>query len=152
MELILWRHCDAESGVPDDLRRLTPRGHRDAERMARWLAPRLPAQCRVLVSPAVRAQQTARALRPVFETEPALSPGATVDDVLRAVDWPGADVPTLIVGHEPTLGQVVSYLLTGEAADRPLAKGGVAWLSAKPGEPTARAILRLAASPDSVHE
>jgi len=148
MDLILWRHCDAESGAPDDLRRLTPRGHREAERMARWLSPRLPARCRILASPAVRAQQTAQALRQTFETEAALAPGASVDDILRAVDWPDARTPTLVVGHEPTLGHVVSYLMTGEAADRPLAKGSVVWLeSAAEG---GAATVKLTARPDSI--
>ena len=114
MELILWRHCDAESGPPDALRRLTPRGRTQAERMARWLAPRLPDDCRILVSPAVRAQQTAQALRRPFQTVPELASGASVEAVLRVIDWPAAGGMTLIVGHEPTLGHVAAYLLPGD--------------------------------------
>jgi phosphohistidine phosphatase len=129
MELILWRHCDAEAGIPDELRRLTPRGRAQASRMARWLAPRLARECRIVVSPALRAQETAQALLQPFETVAALASGASVADVLDVAGWPDASVPTLVVGHEPTLGHVVAHLLTGEADDRALAKGGVVWLS-----------------------
>ena len=41
MELILWRHADAEPGDPDLARRLTSKGQKQAERMAAWLGPRL---------------------------------------------------------------------------------------------------------------
>jgi len=129
MDLILWRHCDAESGVPDELRRLTPAGRRQARRMAQWLGPRLPAQCRILVSPAVRAQQTVEALDRPYETVSALGPGAAASELLRVAGWPDAPTATLIVGHEPTLGNVAGQLLSGEDGERPLAKGAVVWLS-----------------------
>ena len=58
MDLILWRHADAEPGEPDLGRRLTAKGIKQAERMAGWLDRRLPDGCRILVSPADRAQQT----------------------------------------------------------------------------------------------
>ena len=43
MELILWRHADAEDGAPDLERRLTPKGRKEAERVAAWLLAHLPA-------------------------------------------------------------------------------------------------------------
>ena len=49
MELILWRHADAEDGLPDLSRRLTPRGIKQAERMAAWLLQRLPGKFHVIV-------------------------------------------------------------------------------------------------------
>ena len=52
MELILWRHADAEDGGPDLERRLTARGRKDAAAMAKWLAARLPAATTVLSSAA----------------------------------------------------------------------------------------------------
>jgi len=129
MQLILWRHCDAEDGVPDLSRRLTARGRNDASRMARWLAPRLPASARILVSPAVRAQQTAAALKRTFQTSAALAPGAAAADVLRVAGWPDGPQIVLVVGHEPTLGEVVAQLLHGEATGQPLRKGALAWLT-----------------------
>lgn len=149
MELILWRHCDAESGVPDELRPLTPRGRKDAERMARWLVSRLPVDCRILVSPAVRAQQTAQALDRPFETVRDLAASASVTDVLRVADWPNARA-ALVVGHEPTLGRVAAYLLSGEATDHPLGKGAVVWLSNQADEGGATAVIEFAIEPDRV--
>lgn len=133
MELILWRHCDAEAGVPDELRALTPRGRAEAARMAVWLRDRLPPGCRIVVSPAVRARQTAEALGLPFETLPDVAPGASAGDVLRVAGWPDAAATALVVGHEPTLGRVAARLL-GEAGERPLAKGGVVWLASRPAD------------------
>ena len=149
MDLILWRHCDAESGPPDALRRLTPRGRTQAQRMARWLAPRLPDDCRILVSPAVRAQQTAHALRRPFQTVPELAPGASVEAVLRVIDWPAAGGTTVIVGHEPTLGHVAAYLLSGDGSGSPLDKGAVVWLAQRRHD-GAGAALEVAIRPDAV--
>ena len=129
MELILWRHCDAAPGAPDDARALTPRGRDEAARVARWLGPRLPLNCRIVVSPALRAQQTATALARPFDTDARLAPGAAVSDVLRVAGWPGAQATTLVVGHEPTLGAVIGYLLQGVGAERALDKGAVVWLA-----------------------
>ena len=65
MDLILWRHAEAEEadvGADDLARALTPKGERQAERMAEWLNRRLAHSTRTLVSPALRCQQTAKAL------------------------------------------------------------------------------------------
>ena len=129
MDLILWRHCEAEPGEPDLGRRLTSKGLKQAERMAQWLDTHLPDTCRVLVSPADRAQQTAVALRRKFRTVPELAPGATVAAVLAAANWPDSREPVLIVGHQPTLGAVASFLLSGEEAYWSVRKGAVWWLS-----------------------
>jgi phosphohistidine phosphatase len=134
LELILWRHCDAAPGAPDDARPLTPRGRDEAARIARWLGPRLPADCRIVVSPALRAQQTASALARPFDTDAKLAPGASVSDVLRAAGWPDAQATTLLVGHEPTLGGVAGYLLHGIGAERALDKGAVVWLATVAGD------------------
>ncbi len=128
MDLILWRHCDAAPGVPDELRPLTPLGLAQAARIAQWLDARLPADCTIVASPALRAQQTAHSLRRAFATDERLATGTTADDVLAAVDWPDARTAVLVVGHQPTLGQVASLLLDGEPLDRALRTGEVLWL------------------------
>ncbi len=148
MELVLWRHCDAASFAPDALRPLSARGHAEAKRMARWLGARLPADCRIVASPAVRAQQTADALAREFETSSSLAPGATVSEVLRVANWPAASVTTLIVGHEPTLGAVAGHLLDGFGAQRTLSKGAVVWMASIDDEGV-RAILKAAMTPDA---
>src|SRR5882757_8310396 len=87
MDLILWRHAEAEDGSPDSARKLTARGREQARRIAAWLKPRLPRRCEVLVSPAVRAQQTALALGVPFVTSPAVGTEAAAAAVIAAVDW-----------------------------------------------------------------
>lgn len=126
MDLILWRHADAEGGAPDLARRLTPHGHEQAARVAAWLRARLPEHYRLRVSPAVRAQQTAQALSPTFETLEALAPGAAVEAILRAA---GGDGTTVLVGHQPDLGAALAYLLCGEERDWSVEKGALWWLS-----------------------
>src|SRR5712691_8829533 len=113
MELILWRHAEAEDGSPDSARKLTEHGREQALRVAAWLKPRLPGNCEILVSPAARAQQTAQVLGVAFMTTPAVGTDALAPDVIAAVDWPARSGALLIVGHQPTLGRVAATLLSG---------------------------------------
>ena len=150
MDLILWRHCEAEPGEPDLGRRLTSKGLKQAERMAQWLDTHLPDTCRVLVSPADRAQQTAVALRRKFRTVPELAPGATVPAVLAAANWPDSREPVLIVGHQPTLGAVASFLLSGEEAWWSVKKGAAWWLTNRDKSGASSVVLRVVIGPDFV--
>jgi phosphohistidine phosphatase len=148
MDLILWRHCEAEAGEPDVGRRLTSKGLKQAERMAEWLERHLPDTCRILVSPADRAQQTAAALPRKFRTVPELAPGAAVSAVLAAANWPDSREPVLIVGHQPTLGMVASFLLSGEEAYWSVRKGAVWWLSNRVRDSGAAVVLKTVVSPE----
>jgi phosphohistidine phosphatase len=154
MELILWRHAEAEIGEPDLGRKLTARGEKQARRIAEWLHAQLPDSAKVLVSPATRAQQTARALAEVshrkLRTVDEIAPGATVRNVLEAADWPRARTPIVIVGHQPTLGHVASFLLAGEAQDWSVKKGGVWWLSSRERDGEDQTVLRAVINPDLV--
>jgi phosphohistidine phosphatase len=129
VDLVLWRHGEAAPGVPDEARPLTPRGVAQAKAMATWLAQRLPQDCRILVSAALRAQQTARALGRDFETTADVGTATTVQTLLVAAGWPDAGEDVLVVGHQPTLGEVASLLLEGEAGGRSVGTGAVLWLS-----------------------
>jgi phosphohistidine phosphatase len=152
MELILWRHAEAEVGEPDLGRKLTARGEKQARRIAEWLHAQLPDSAKVLVSPATRAQQTALALADVshrkFRTVDEIAPGASMRDVLDAADWPRAKVPVVIVGHQPTLGHVASFLLAGEVQDWAVKKAGVWWLSSRERDGEEQIVLRAVISPD----
>ena len=77
MELILWRHAEAEDGTPDSARKLTPHGVKQAQAVAEWLTPRLPKTTRIIVSPTKRTRQTADALTAEFEIIEDLGPGAS---------------------------------------------------------------------------
>ena len=131
MDLIIWRHAEAheaESGEEDMLRALTPRGRKQADRMSVWLDAHLPQGTRVLSSPAVRAEQTVQALKRKYKVRDALSPGASVQDILETSGWPNAKYPVLLVGHQPALGGVVAKLLSMPEEACAIRKGSVWWL------------------------
>lgn len=134
MDLILWRHADAEDGNDDMARALTPKGLKQAARMAEWLERRLPKNARVLVSPARRAQQTAEPLSRGRETSQEIAPGAQPAAILRAAGWPSAGGTVVIVGHQPTLGATAALAVAGKPAEWRMKKGGVWWISVKAGE------------------
>lgn len=148
MDLILWRHAEALDTLPDMQRTLTERGQRQAKVMAEWLRPRLPRNTRVLVSPAVRAQQTAAALTESFETLRNLSPEACVPDLIAASGWPTGARSTLIVGHQPTLGRLAALLLGGEEHPWSIRKGAVWWLNNRERDTSMQVVLRCSISPD----
>lgn len=150
MELVLWRHAEAEAGEPDLGRRLTSKGQKQAERMAAWLDHRLPDTARILVSPAERAQQTAVALGRKVKTVGDLAPGASVAAVLAAAGWPDAREPVVVVGHQPTLGEVASFLLSGEEAAWSIRKGAIWWLSDRTRPGSRGVVLKVVLGPDLV--
>jgi len=134
MDLILWRHAEAEDGSPDTARKLTGHGRDQARRVAAWLKPRLPKRCEILVSPATRTQETAETLGLRFATASEVGTGAVAADVLAAAGWPARAKAVLVVGHQPTLGRVAAALLSGQEADWHFAKGSVWWLRHVDGE------------------
>ena len=147
MELILWRHADAEDPGPrgDLARELTRKGHHQAETMAAWLAPRLQGEWRVLASPAARAIQTVTPLGLDYEVRPRLDPSSRAEDYLREAGWPkGRD--TILVGHQPTLGEVAARLM-GEAGDIAVKKGAIWWFATREREGTLETALKVVIDP-----
>ena len=131
MDLILWRHAEAHDGREgqDDLTRaLTPRGEKQAARMAAWLDRQLPDGLRVMSSPALRAEQTALALKRKFKRRAELLPGGLPEDLLELVQWPRAKGAVLVVGHQPQLGQTAARLLGMGSGACSIRKGSVWWL------------------------
>jgi phosphohistidine phosphatase len=150
MDLILWRHADAELAEPDMLRALTPKGHKQARRMAEWLNGQLPDSCRILVSPALRAVQTAQALDRKYKLVPELAPDFDPRDVLRAVNWPASKEPVLVVGHQPTLGQVAALLLSGKAQAWNIKKANAWWITQRQPLDAGEVVLRAVMAPDLI--
>ncbi len=128
MDLLLWRHAEAADGKPDLARPLTPHGREQARAIAGWLRSRLPAGCRILVSPARRAQETAEALGLPFESMFEVAPDATPKALIAAANWPDSKQAVLIVGHQPTLGEAAAILLGAPGREMPVRKGAVLWL------------------------
>ena len=124
MDVVIVRHAIAfdrdQAHWPDDRQRpLTPKGRKAFRRAARGLAALAPAVDTLLSSSYVRAWETALALTaagwplPVrsMALEATGSP-ALVLDALRA----HTEAPCIaLVGHEPYLGELLAYLLTGDA-------------------------------------
>jgi phosphohistidine phosphatase len=152
MDLILWRHAEAEDGgpkLPDAKRRLTARGEKQAHDLARWLRSRLPKKTRVLVSPATRTQQTAHALALPFEVEPKIDVGADTADLIAAAGWPADQSGAiLLIGHQPTLGRLAALLLSGEEADWAIKKGAIWWFTKRTREGRDQTVLRAVMNPD----
>ncbi|HKB81857.1 MAG TPA: histidine phosphatase family protein [Burkholderiales bacterium] len=150
MELILWRHAEAADGTPDLARNLTAKGRKQAQEVANWLRPRLPKHTRVIVSPAERTLQTAKALRADFEIVRDLAPGASAIAVLAAARWPESDAAVLVIGHQPSLGLVASMLIAGEPMPWSIRKGGLWWLSRRARGEQRQVVLRAVVSPDLI--
>jgi len=146
VDLILWRHAEAVDGTPDHARPLTAKGIKQAKKVAAFLDQHLPEERRILVSPATRTQQTATALTSHFTLAPTIAPGAAAEDVLHVARWPHAGGTVLIVGHQPTLGEVAARLLGCGRAALSIKKGALWWFSAR--ESTAEVTLRLVITPD----
>ena len=153
MDLILWRHAEAfdpQEGQDDLSRELTPKGERQAKRMAQWLGQRLADSTRILVSPALRCQQTAAGLAKKVKIAPELAPGAGVKTLLEAARWPESSAPVLLVGHQPTLGMLAATLLTGTPYQLAVKKGSVWWLRDRDREGSAEVVLHAVQSPDGL--
>ncbi|TFW28680.1 phosphohistidine phosphatase SixA [Massilia horti] len=145
MELIIWRHAEAEEGAPDLRRELTAAGRKQAAQVADWLNVRLPEHCRILCSPAVRAQQTLDALERDYEVDPAIGPGADPAAVLHAAGWPARHGSVLVVGHQPTLGRLAALLLSGRQQEWDIPRGALWWFDQPdphlPYGPTLKAVV-----------
>lgn len=161
MDLILWRHAHAEghpegdAGLQGDAldlkRRLTDKGERQAKRMADWLDRHLPANTLILVSPARRAQDTAKALGRSFKTVGALAPGAMPEALLACARWPHAQTPVMLVGHQPALGMVVGDVLTHGPREHAVRKGSVWWLRYRDSDgPGGQAVIYTVQTPQTV--
>ena len=131
MDLILWRHAEAfdlAEGQTDLERALTPRGEKQAARMAAWLDRQLPEGVRILCSPARRTEQTVQALGRKYKLRAELLPDGTAQDLLELVQWPVGKGAILVVGHQPALGQAVARVLGISGGECTVRKGSVWWL------------------------
>lgn len=148
MELILWRHAEAEDSYPDTSRVLTNKGLDQAQRMANWLRTKLPEHTQVIVSPTRRTQQTATALTEHFITDGTVGPGANVQAVLNAAGWPSASGVVVIVGHQPTIGEVVHHLIPVVPAGLRVRRGSVWWIRCQEKDMGIESVLHTVMYPD----
>jgi len=127
--VVLLRHAPAQHRDPrrwpDDADRpLRPSGRREFSVSARGLAHLLETSGTAVTSPYTRAQETgeilARRWRPARapavwpELRPEIPAGTLLGRTARAVA--AAELPLVLVGHEPQLSRFVGLATTGEAA------------------------------------
>ena len=155
MDLILWRHAEAEDWLLDDEassidleRSLTQRGEKQAARMAAWLDRQLPEGARILVSPAKRCEQTALALGRKHKIRSELAPDATAAQLLEVVQWPISKYPILVIGHQPVLGQVIAQLLGLKDSDCAVKKGALWWLRNRDRDGQSQTVVVTVQSPE----
>ena len=156
MNLILWRHAEAGDALSDreaDMQRpLSRSGLREAVLAANWLRPRMPERTRVLVSPAQRAIETARALSDNFQIAAALGPECGVEDVLASIDWPNSmrsrNAGLVLVGHQPWIGNLAALLVAGAEAPWSVRKGAIWWLARRARGTSEQTTIRAVLSPD----
>ena len=124
MKLLVVRHAAAadkdefgRTGKSDDLRPLTPAGKREMRDVARGIREVVPDIDALLTSPLVRAMQTAEILADDYDAKPArvewLRPEAPYEDFGQWARSRGDKETVVIVGHEPHLSGLVSWLLAG---------------------------------------
>ena len=157
IELHLLRHAHAGDSLAweqaDELRPLTDKGRRQAERVGRLLAAAGVAPDAVLTSPLVRARETAEIVADILGVPVRLEPRlgepldlATVDRILAGAGDPRRPV---LVGHDPDFSDLVSQLV---GAPIPMRKGTLARIDVKrPLEPGAGE-LRWLVPPDLLRE
>ncbi|WP_250534345.1 histidine phosphatase family protein [Caballeronia sp. AZ10_KS36] len=150
MNLILWRHAEAEDQASSDLaRQLTSRGRKQAQGIAKWLRARIDDDALFLASPATRTIQTAEAFGDRYRVVDDLAPGKTAQHVLDAAGWPdGASETVVVIGHQPTLGRVAARLLTGHEADWSIKKSGVWWFQGRSRGGDGQVVVRAVMCPD----
>jgi phosphohistidine phosphatase len=153
MQLILWRHAEAEDSNPqgDLARNLTKKGRKQAERMAAWLAPRLDADWRILSSPAARAVQTVAPLDRACEVRDGLAPERGPRELLREAGWP-AGGRVVVVGHQPTLGEVAAQLLGGDEGEVSIKKGAIWWFTTRERDANTETVLKVVIDPEMLED
>ena len=155
MDLILWRHAEAEDWLVGDPqprldldRSLTQRGEKQAARMAAWLDRQLPEGARIWVSPARRCEQTALALGRKYKIRAELAPDATPGQLLDLVQWPTNKYPVLVVGHQPVLGQTIARLLSLKENECAVKKGALWWLRNRDRDGQSQTVVVTVQSPE----
>lgn len=151
MDLVVWRHAEAvelQDGKNDLDRALTARGYKQAARIAGWLDRQLPDNARILSSPARRCQETARRLDRKYKLSDDLLLDAASQQLLEAVQWPYSKVSTLVVGHQPMLGQLIAQLLGLQANECAIRKGSVWWLRSRERDGQLQTVLVTVQSAD----
>jgi phosphohistidine phosphatase len=172
MNLLVIRHAIAEdkaafaaSGRSDDQRPLTEAGRTKMRRGAEGLRVVSPLLAVLASSPLVRARETAEIVAPIFkvprvEIVDALRPERPFDELLAWLrrrippnEEEDSDATIAIVGHEPHLSGLITWLMTGGKDSRVELKKGAACLLRFDRAPAAgEAMLRWSLTPAQLRD
>ena len=140
MQLLVIRHAIAmereeyaKSGRPDSDRPLTDTGRRRMRKNARGLQRISPHPDLIATSPWLRAADTARVVAETLgvermETLDAMLPDRRPQELAAWLNERLEVATVAVVGHEPQLGEVVTWLLGGEGSNVEFKKGGACLL------------------------
>ncbi|HEX7183387.1 MAG TPA: histidine phosphatase family protein [Thermoanaerobaculia bacterium] len=164
MQLLMIRHAIAEerddfakTGKDDDLRPLTDEGRKKMKQAAKGLKTVVPEVDLLATSPLTRAAQTAAILDSIYggleEVEiEELAPETTPADFLRWLRQQKKDT-IAVVGHEPSISLILSWLLTGnERRIFSFRKGGACLLEFPDEVASGTATLLWALTPGQLRE
>jgi phosphohistidine phosphatase len=142
MDLYLLRHAIAvERGAPgyevDSTRPLTPQGTQRMWQIAEGMKALGLSFELILTSPYARAKQTADVvadalkLKDIMEFSANLVPGGDLQALIEELNKRGSKLSSVIlVGHEPSLSELISLLVTGNAGSAiRMKKGGLCLLT-----------------------
>jgi phosphohistidine phosphatase len=153
VRLHLLRHAHAGDAFEwigdDDLRPLTGKGRKQAERLGRFMCEHGIRPDVIVSSPLVRAVQTAEIvaaeLGMTVRKDPRLTGGFSQRELWALLDELGAREP-LLVGHEPDLSALLAYLIGGPGV--PMKKGALASVDLQTRLGDGEGVLRWLLPPD----
>jgi len=160
MQLVVIRHAIAmereefaPTGRDDSLRPLTEKGEAKMKKAAAGLRELVPSIDLLAASPFTRAQQTARIVAAEYggmrvDSTSSLEPDRAMEEFAEWLRTQRGET-IAVVGHEPHLGMLVTWLMTGIEESRvPLKKGAAVLLEfpAVPASGTALLLWALTAS------
>lgn len=163
MRLYIVRHAIAAArgtpGLADDERPLTEEGVTKMKKAAPGLARIGAIPDLILTSPLVRARQTAEIIQkalgnkiPLRAAE-ALSPSGTREAIYEEIRRNAKSEALMLVGHQPSLGELAGALAWGSAEHYvELKKGGMCALDLEQLSPVPRGTLLFLLTPSILRE
>lgn len=160
MQLLVIRHAIAmeqdefaSTGQSDDLRPLTTGGMKRMRKVAKGLREEIDALDHLATSPFTRAAQSAEIVADVYgmgdaEVTSALVPGVPFEEFENWCASHAEKNVVAIVGHEPHLSALVTWLLTGRSESRiELKKSGACLIEFESGARRESGTLRWLLTP-----
>ena len=72
----------------------------------------------------------------------------TLTMVLAAIGWPELERPTLIVGHQPTLGGIAALVLAGQHSTWSIRRSALWWFKRRQRHGHVETVLRVVLDPE----